>query len=268
MELTGNGGMPLNSSSRTPQVSASVRSGSVLLRIAAAGLGVLLLAACTGVSSSDGESASGDAGFRAEGAPHTDVSGSPVALRAPDGGKEYFSRFEPGLPTESAYFPLGVWMESVAEPADLEMDAAIGLNTYVGLTENSNHELLAETDAQILAGWSAPGRDGAILADEVDMWGGPGNADWNGNWPGEGDVCSPVSGKCGYDVQRQLAQLVPEKMLRYSNYGKGVTFWQTDEEASRFVTEFQDIVSADNYWFTDANICSESEGGDVAGAFR
>lgn len=221
---------------------------------------MLLLGACTGGDIPEGaSSASSEVGESL----YSDISDRPVVLREPDGGKEYFSGFEPSLSSESSYFPVGVWMESIAEPADLEMDAAIGLNIYVGLTENSNHALLADTDAQLLAGRAVPGRDGALLADEVDMWGGPGNAEWTGNWPGMGDICSPASAKCGFDVQRKLAQSVPSKMLRYSNYGKGVTFWETDQEASRFVNKFQDIVSADNYWFTDANICGESEGGTL-----
>jgi hypothetical protein len=51
--------------------------------------------------------------------------------------------------------------------------------------------------------------------------------------------------------------------MRFSNYGKGVTFWETNAEASRFVNEFQHVLSVDNYWFTDENICSEGEGGSL-----
>ena len=49
--------------------------------------------------------------------------------------------------------------------------------------------------------------------------------------------------------------------MHYSNYGKGVMFWETDAEAERFVNDFQDVTSADTYWFTDPNIDSQWEGG-------
>jgi len=51
--------------------------------------------------------------------------------------------------------------------------------------------------------------------------------------------------------------------MTMANYGKGVAFWETDHEASRFVNDFQDVVSVDAYWFTDPNICSASEGGTL-----
>ncbi len=66
----------------------------------------------------------------------------------------------------------------------------------------------------------------------------------------------------GYDtLEAILAQLPNDGRFRYNNYGKGVAFWETDAEAARFVNDFQDVVSADTYWFTDNDICSQSEGG-------
>jgi hypothetical protein len=56
--------------------------------------------------------------------------------------------------------------------------------------------------------------------------------------------------------------------LRIANYGKGVTFWESDRDAATFVNRFQDVVSADNYWFTDPNICRSSEGGRLLAAGR
>jgi hypothetical protein len=109
-----------------------------------------------------------------------------------------------------------------------------------------------------------------VLADEVDMWAGAGDARWTGLWPGQGEVCAPVgeSTGCGYAIQRTLRSLQPQSRLAYANYGKGVTFWLADDEARRFVNEFQDVVSADNYWFTDPNICGAHEGGAIVGGER
>lgn len=185
------------------------------------------------------------------------------ALRGPDGGSDYYGRFEDSLPTEDSFFPVGVWLESITDAADLKQDAEVGINTYVDVTTDSNSDLLSDADAQILASWDAPASRGSVLADEVDMWAGPGSAEWTGAWPGQDSICTPAHGKCGYTVQGQLAGLLPEGTLSYANYGKGVTFWESDEQAARFVNDYQDIVSADNYWFTDPNICVESEGGTL-----
>ena len=42
-----------------------------------------------------------------------------------------------------------------------------------------------------------------------------------------------------------------------------MTFWEGDADAATFLNEFQDVVSADNYWFTDPFICGPGEGGAV-----
>jgi hypothetical protein len=98
------------------------------------------------------------------------------------------------------------------------------------------------------------------------MWAGPGDAPWTRNWPGAGPICTPETERCGYTIQREMRKGIPTGQLVYANYGKGVTFWETNEQASIFVNEFQDVVSADNYWFTDPYICGPSEGGAVLAA--
>ena len=60
--------------------------------------------------------------------------------------------------------------------------------------------------------------------------------------------------------QKVRGGLPSDGRLRFTNYGKGVAFWQTDAEAAKFVNGYQDVVSADNYWFTDLNICGVRRG--------
>ena len=70
---------------------------------------------------------------------------------------------------------------------------------------------------------------GWMITDEADMWGGPGSQPWTGKYPGQGDICSPASGKCGYTIMQKLRDELPkDSRFRYANYGKGVTFWQSD----------------------------------------
>src|SRR5262245_14023525 len=170
-----------------------------------------------------------------------------VTLAPVDGGSNYYARFSHALPTSAAYFPIGVWFESVVSRADVDKDRAAGLNTYVVLTDNSDLGLVRSSGMHALVQGDQfsphPGINGWFLADEVDMTHGPG---------------------AGYDEMRRIADATAhDGRIRYSNYGKGVLFWESDGEAARFVNAYQDIVSADAYFFTDDNICSGTEGGSI-----
>jgi hypothetical protein len=176
----------------------------------------------------------------------------PDSLRQVDGGPGYYARFPASLPSDASYFPIGVWLESVVSQADVNADKRAGLNLYVGLTANSDLRLVDRNGMKVIAqqeDWLAradsPGSQaiaGWLLADEVDM---------------------QMSARKGFSRMRSLQDAVAsgDGRLRYSNYGKGVTFWNSDAQAARYVNEFQDVVSADNYWFTDEGICGRSEGG-------
>jgi hypothetical protein len=181
-----------------------------------------------------------------------------VGLEPVDGGLAWYGQFSHPLSSDASYFPIGVWFESVTSQADIDIDKGVGLNTYVVLTADSRLPLLANNSMEFLAQhgeWTeranAPGANaiaGWELRDEIDMQLGPDE---------------------GYrELQRILAGLPADGRLRYNNYGKGVMFWETDAEAARFVNA-QPLVSADTYWFTDENICSQGEGGELlAGGAR
>jgi hypothetical protein len=114
--------------------------------------------------------------------------------------------------------------------------------------------------------YALPGRNesaiaGRLIADEADMWGGPGDAQWTGESTFDQPVCVPAEESCGYTAMRELRADVGPGVLTYANYGKGVSFWDSPPEAKRFVNEFQDVVSVDNYWFTDTGVCVDYEGG-------
>ena len=186
-----------------------------------------------------------------------------LTIRDVDGGSDYFKRFPNSLPSDPSYFPIGVWKESLTDPADAPKDRAVLINTYVELTGNSDISFATNVGSFALTEEPLAGAVGRVLSDEVDMWARGGNADWTGSWPGIGEICSPANLGCGFTVQRELLKALPGQTLVYSNYGKGVTFWEGDENAATFVNDFQSFVSADNYWFTDPNICGPSEGGAI-----
>ena len=171
-----------------------------------------------------------------------------MALRAVDGGTNWYSMFSNPFSTASTFFPIGVWYESVSAKADIDKDKDAGLNTYVVLTGNSNLSLVNSNGMRGLlqndqwVGNSTVGSEtaGWSLGDEVDMQQSPDQ---------------------GYAyMQNTKAALPKDGRATYSNYGKGVMFWETDQQAARYVS-VPDIVSDDIYWFTDPGVCSASEGG-------
>jgi hypothetical protein len=181
-----------------------------------------------------------------------------------DAGINYYAKFKDPLPTSPSFFPIGVWFQSVTQPSDITSDKAAGINTYVELTANSDLGLVKSggMHAIISQRSNASGGElsGWLVSDESDMNAGPGNATWTGNY--SGNVCSPASAPCGYTMQRNILNALPkDDRIRYANYGKGVTFWETKDEAAEFVNDFQDVLSADNYWLTDDSICSAPQGG-------
>ncbi len=214
--------------------------------------------------------AAGDAGAApAESAPTERGGPLDLPLVPWEGGPAYYEKFGParaaGL-TDPGFFPIGVWFESVLSGAEVARDKAAGLNTYVELTSNSDIGVVRRGGMKALVSerFAGLGEEsvGWLLTDEPDMWAGPGSGRWTGKSPGKGKVCATEE-PCGYDVLRQLTKLFPEKdgRLRYANYGKGVMFWESDDEAAEFVNAWTDVVSADIYWYTDPGVCtSHSEG--------
>jgi hypothetical protein len=171
-----------------------------------------------------------------------------VRLRSVDGGQDYYGQFANGLPSDPSYFPLGVWFESVTDERNVNLDKDVGLNLYVVLTANSNLSLLNGMKAILQDEWrtnqsaiNTPAVAGWLLADEVDMTQRPGASYAR--------------------LENVLSQLPNDDRMRFSNYGKGVMFWETEEQAARFVNLFQQVVSNDVYWFTDPNVSTRSEGG-------
>ncbi|WP_083583653.1 DUF4082 domain-containing protein [Rhodococcus zopfii] len=182
-------------------------------------------------------------------------------LRTIDGGEDYYGTFENSLPTTPDFFPLAVWFARVASPAEVAADRALGLNTYVELTEDSNLREIRDSGMFAFPSRTDPLMAGQFTTDEADMWAGAGEAPWTGRLPGDGPICVPADAECGYTVMSEFGRKVPPGVLAFTNYGKGVTFWETREAAQRFVNDFQDVVSVDNYWFTDETICQADQGG-------
>lgn len=194
----------------------------------------------------------------------------PATLVAvPNDGAQLRQQFPTSIVGDGAFFPIAVWFESVLEVGNIESDRDAGLNTYLQLTEDSDLQLIKQHGMRAVASPRAGGRplaDGILLPDEVDMWAGAGRNAWTGAQFWAAESCEPAGSGCGYTVlDTFLREHVSTPTLRYGQFGKGVAFWQSKEQASVFVNEYSDVVSADTYWMTDPNICGRWEGGLLLG---
>ncbi|WP_147942672.1 MULTISPECIES: hypothetical protein [Microbispora] len=185
-----------------------------------------------------------------------------------EGGPAYYKRFPAAAQagwTDASFFPIGVWFESVVDEKDVVTDKAAGLNTYVELTANSNADLLRRHGMWAITSKPLPGAGretvGWIIADEADMFAGPGDGKWTGKVTGEGPPCEPEKPPCGYTAMRTLKERLPrgDGRMHYANYGKGVAMWESEAEAERFVNGYTDVMSTDMYWYTDLGMCEEAE---------
>ena len=239
-----------------PHRRAAIRGRAALTALAG---GIVLMAGgCVPIGGGAETTPSGTA----QGPPPEIPSADHVTVVEPDGGADYYAGFRDGLPSGPEFFPLGLWIGSVTAPEEALHERRLGLNLYVDLAGGSRLDFLADGQYAITS-WRDPLSRGAVLGDEPDMWAGAGDGDWTGNYPGQGEICVDLDTGCGYTIQKELDQAVEQDRMTYANYGKGVTFWQSDSEASIFASGPQDVVSADNYWFTDPNICGAHEGGTM-----
>jgi hypothetical protein len=166
---------------------------------------------------------------------------SGLTLQQPDGGANFNAAHS------LAQFPVAVWGSYDHNPTTLNLDAAANINTYVWVADPCNGipDIRADGRFSVLyeesenRACSGSETDGWMLGDEVDMCCGP---------PG-------FAGGNGYQMLTDRNNSLPtDAKLRYTNYGKGVLWWETNSDAARFVNlSFLGLVSADAYWMTDPN---------------
>lgn len=184
-------------------------------------------------------------------------------VRPVDGGDGYYNRFMNSLPGSPDFFPLAVWYTRTTSPEEVAADRALGLNTYLVLSEDSNLQAIRDGGMYAITERLNPLAAGLFTVDEADMWAGAGDAEWNGekSFDSPATNCIPEGADCGYTVMMKATSDLPKGIMRYTNYGKGVMFWNDRDQAERFVNDYQDVVSVDNYWFADDAICQAVEGG-------
>ena len=184
-----------------------------------------------------------------------------VTLRDIDGGLSYYGRFANPLPTSPSYFPIGVWGAYNQTAANLNLDAAVGINTYVWVGCDSG------SMGWCLGNIRADGRFKVIQEYNAGSGVGSETAGWN---LGDEIDMTQGSGACPTLAQRE-ATLPEDGRLRYSNFGKGVLIWgqlgysgHNDLTGSCFINSV-DIASTDLYWHTDPWERSHAQSGNSWG---
>lgn len=198
-------------------------------------------------------------------------SGTPAGLDLPrvpwEGGPAYWERWAATKPwADPAFFPIGVWFESVTRQSDIDLDKAAGINTYVELTGDSDMSLIRHAGMSALPSKPIPGYGaetvGWLLTDEVDLWGHEGTDAWTGRFPHENqEICDPPvdrGGLCGYTVLETLRDRLPQDgRPHYQNLGFGLDTYIVDDKAAKFL-DYSEISSIDRYWYTDDGICTNA----------
>ena len=93
---------------------------------------------------------------------------------------------------------------------------------------------------------------GWILADEIDMQ--------------QANAAGAAAART--QLNQIIAGLPADGRFRYTNYSKGVMFWNSTSDAEQYVNDFTHVVSTDIYWFTEGDVCQASQGGVLLGLGR
>ncbi|QIG51829.1 hypothetical protein G5V57_31460 [Nordella sp. HKS 07] len=169
-----------------------------------------------------------------------------------DGGVDYYQRFANPLPVGPTFFPIGVWFESVVDSLSA-VNKDVGVNIFVVVTADSRLEIIKNSGMfAILQQSEFAGNESALANSSVVGW----------ELHDEIDMQVDIS-EVDARLQNIRGRLPEDGRLRYNNYGKGVVFWLNDDDAARLVNSYQDIVSADTYWFTDPDIAGAWQGGKL-----
>jgi len=72
--------------------------------------------------------------------------------------------------------------------------------------------------------------------------------------------------KGGFPVLQEALDKLPKdqaQRFRYANFAKGVLYWETDEDAAKYVNNYTQVVSVDAYWYTDNDSCKGIQGPSI-----
>jgi hypothetical protein len=170
--------------------------------------------------------------------------GSTPTLTPVDGGANYYAKFSSPLPTDPSYFPIGVWGAYNMTRANLDLDAAAGLNVYVWPGNQVDMPAI-----------KADGRF-RVINDSASS-AGPETAGWK---LGDEDDASDTA-TCPNTLNQEKSHYPNDGRMWYANWTKGLALppggnayaanWWADAAEQNCWTNGVDLDSVDFYWFTD-----------------
>ena len=159
----------------------------------------------------------------------------------------YYGQFVNSLPTSPGFFPIGVWGAYNQTKANMDLDAAAGINTYVWAG-----------DASFLPSIRADGRFKVIHDEGASRTNvGVETAGWL-----LGDEWDMTGQSCPGDLNAVKSGLPQDGRMRYMNLGKGLALspgdppgkndnWWSGAAEQNCWANGLDLASVDMYWFTD-----------------
>ena len=205
-------------------------------------LGLALLTSCTAAEPTD---------------PLADLSTETGELGLPlvpwEGGSEYWKQFEKADQagwSDPSFFPIVAWYDSASDDSEILFDKKLGINTYVGMPDTLDSQLLDDHDMYWIGGalnktFTSKTKSwvGHFLDDEVD-----------GRF-------SPKEGKKHLAERKAEA---PKGLFSYANFTYMVLENDLDASVSTsYINNFTDVVSVDKYWYTIPH-CSAKPYRDVS----
>ena len=158
-----------------------------------------------------------------------------------EGGPEYWKQFdrarEAGWASED-FFPIVSWFNGISSNEEVAFDKSLGLNTYIGMAEETPYRLFADNDVFYI---------GPKLNETYDKK----SVNWVGQLLGDeldGQFGDPAEGLAHL---QQQAQKVPSGFFKYTNFTQLVIGNDMDSHASEnYVNGPLDVASLDMYWYT------------------
>lgn len=205
-------------------------------------LGVALLTSCTATPPTD---------------PLAALSTETGALGLPlvpwEGGAEYWKQFEKTDQagwSDPTFFPVVAWYDSASDDSEILFDKKLGINTYVGMPDTLDSQLLDDQNMYWIGGAlnetftsSTKSWVGHFLDDEVD---------------------GRFSPKAGKEHLAERKAEAPPGLFSYANFTYMVLENDLDASVSTsYLNDFTDVVSVDKYWYTIPH-CSAQPYRDVS----
>ena len=140
------------------------------------------------------------------------------------------------------FFPIAVWGSYAHEVSNVAEDKAVGINTYVWVADPTRlvHAEYPERRPAGDPGYELPSN---LHRSETAGW-----------LLETRSICSRCPEPARAPTTVEGVEANPDGRFYYTNYGKGVIFWQNRHQAACWVN-YDDVNSADIYWFTDGNVC-------------